>query len=190
MDRPPHEPLADSATTFNGLPRTPPSPPTSFLPIGHIALEIQSPSPSPSPSPSSPPPPTTYKISGLYISRALRSLGLGRTAMNTIEEFASRPPLGAKKLILEVVANEYPGREERNRALKFCAVADQDVGLKIDYMDEERSNAQRSLYPSIYSRHTKNESSNPITTNPPSTRQYEDIRPSRSQTISLARPHE
>lgn len=39
--------------------------------------------------------------------------------MNTIEEFASRPPLGAKKLILEVVANEYPGREERNRALKF-----------------------------------------------------------------------
>ncbi|RAL60585.1 hypothetical protein DID88_009780 [Monilinia fructigena] len=55
------EPLIDSATTFNGVPRTPPSPPTSFLPIGHIALEVQSPSPSP---PSLPLPPQPTKSPG------------------------------------------------------------------------------------------------------------------------------
>ncbi|TGO52562.1 hypothetical protein BOTNAR_0320g00050 [Botryotinia narcissicola] len=100
------EPLIDSATTFNALPRTPPSPPHSFLPIGHIALEVQ---------PSS----STYKISGLYISGAMRSLGLGRATMDTIEALASSPPISARKLLLEVIANEYPGKEERNVALKI-----------------------------------------------------------------------
>ncbi|KAF7919180.1 uncharacterized protein EAE98_009500 [Botrytis deweyae] len=107
------EPLIDSATTFNALPRTPPSPPHSFLPIGHIALEVQPSSPISS-SPSS-----TYKISGLYISGAMRSLGLGRATMDTIETLASSPPISAKKLLLEVIANEYPGKEERNVALKI-----------------------------------------------------------------------
>ncbi|KAM0169733.1 hypothetical protein ACHAPC_005745 [Botrytis cinerea] len=104
------EPLIDSATTFNAQPRTPPSPPHSFFPIGHIALEVQPSSPT---SPSS-----TYKISGLYISGALRSLGLGRATMDTMETLASSAPISAQKLILEVIANEYPGKEERNVALK------------------------------------------------------------------------
>lgn len=104
------EQLLDSATAFNAQPRTPPSPPHSFLPIGHIALEVQPSSPS---SPS-----TTYKISGLYISSPLRSFGLGRASMDTIEALASSPPISAKKLTLEVMANEYPGKEERNAALK------------------------------------------------------------------------
>ncbi|KAJ8068106.1 hypothetical protein OCU04_003678 [Sclerotinia nivalis] len=118
------EPLVDSATTFNALPRTPPSPPHSFLPIGHIALEVQSSSPpSPPSSPSSSTTTTTplcstYKISGLYISSALRGNGLGRAAMDTIEILASSPPISAQKLILEVIANEYPGKEERRIALK------------------------------------------------------------------------
>ncbi|KAM3149923.1 hypothetical protein ABEW05_009784 [Botrytis cinerea] len=105
------EPLIDSATTFNAQPRTPPSPPHSFFPIGHIALEVQPSSPTSSPS-------STYKISGLYISGALRSLGLGRATMDTMETLASSAPISAQKLILEVIANEYPGKEERNVALK------------------------------------------------------------------------
>ncbi|KAI9641477.1 hypothetical protein NHQ30_010284 [Ciborinia camelliae] len=118
------EPLVDSATTFNALPRTPPASPHSFLPVGHIALEVQAPSPSSSPSlttttsaPATPLLPT-YKISGLYISGALRSSGLGRASMDTIERLASSPPISAKKLVLEVMANEFPGKTERAIALK------------------------------------------------------------------------
>ncbi|APA15055.1 hypothetical protein SS1G_13590 [Sclerotinia sclerotiorum 1980 UF-70] len=109
--------LVDSATTFNALPRTRPSPPHSFLPIGHIALEVQSFSPPSSPTTTTPLY-STYKISGLYISSPLRGYGLGRTAMDTVETLACSPPISAQKLILEVIANEYPGKEERRIALK------------------------------------------------------------------------
>ncbi|KAF7857218.1 hypothetical protein EAF04_009459 [Stromatinia cepivora] len=112
------ESLIDSATTFNALPRAPPSPPHSFLPIGHIALEVQPSSPPSSPTTTTTPLLPTYKISGLYTSSALRGHGLGRAAMDTIETLACSPRISAQKLILEVIANEYPGKEERRIALK------------------------------------------------------------------------
>src|SRR5437667_109843 len=34
-------PLSDSATSFGGKPRSPSSPPKSFIPVGHISLDSE-----------------------------------------------------------------------------------------------------------------------------------------------------
>ncbi|KAL3424901.1 hypothetical protein PVAG01_04182 [Phlyctema vagabunda] len=102
--------LTDTAVSLGGKPRPPLG--TSFLPVGHISLD---------------PDPTdrglevveegTYLISTFYISRALQGSGLGRAAMDIVEKMAVDEPLCAKVLTLDTVANDYPKREERLKAL-------------------------------------------------------------------------
>jgi GNAT superfamily N-acetyltransferase len=58
-----------------------------------------------------------YWISNFYISRALQGSGLGRAAMDTVEQLAISEPLCAKILGLNAINKDDPGREEKYRAL-------------------------------------------------------------------------
>ncbi|KAH8590204.1 hypothetical protein B0O99DRAFT_722272 [Bisporella sp. PMI_857] len=110
------EPLADSALFFRGKSRTIPLPQRTFIPVGHICLGRV---------------PAEYEISGFaknekglywiskfYISRALQGSGLGRAAMDTIENLATSEPLCAKTLTLNAITKEVPDdRDEKYKAL-------------------------------------------------------------------------
>ena len=115
-------PLVDSARTYGGRPRTPPSPAKSFIPIGHICLG-QVPVDYWTPAP-----PGTHKmeeaagsgwywISNFYVSRALQGAGLGRAAMDTAESIAISEPLNAKVLGLNSINKVDEGREPKYEAL-------------------------------------------------------------------------
>jgi GNAT superfamily N-acetyltransferase len=109
------EPLVDSAITFGGKPRIIPSPQKSFIPVGHICLSRG---------------PADYKTAGLvgneeglywisnfYVSRALQGSGLGRAAMDTVENIAISEPLCAKTLAMNAINKDDPEREEKYKAL-------------------------------------------------------------------------
>ncbi|KAJ8066630.1 hypothetical protein OCU04_005678 [Sclerotinia nivalis] len=109
------EPLVDSAISFGGKPRDILSPQRTFIPIGHICLG----------------PPSEnylnlgyvsrtegfYWISNFYISRALQGTGLGKAAMDTVENLAICEPLCASTLGLNTIDKVDPGREEKYKAL-------------------------------------------------------------------------
>ncbi|KAF5868602.1 uncharacterized protein Bfra_012249 [Botrytis fragariae] len=109
------EPLVDSANFFGGILRDIPSPQRTFIPIGHICL--------------GPPsenylnlgyvPKTEgfYWISIFYVSRALQGTGLGKTAIDTIENIAISEPLCAKTLGMNAINKVDPEREEKYKAL-------------------------------------------------------------------------
>jgi hypothetical protein len=92
--------LLDSATSLGGKSRTLPALPKTFIPVGHIALDTEY---------------ETekfrgddleglYWISTFYISHALQNCGLGRAAMDVVENTATAEPLCAKTLALSTVA--------------------------------------------------------------------------------------
>lgn len=58
-----------------------------------------------------------YWISNFYISRALQGSGLGRAAMDTIENLAISEPLNAKSLALNAINKDDPNRVEKYKAL-------------------------------------------------------------------------
>lgn len=109
------EPLVDSAISFGGKPRDIPSPQRIFIPIGHICL--------------GPPsenylnlgyiPKTEgfYWISNFYVSHALQGGGLGKIAMDTVENLAISEPLYAKILGMNAINKIDPEREEKYKAL-------------------------------------------------------------------------
>jgi hypothetical protein len=91
------EPLVDSATFFGGKPRTIPSPQRTFIPVGHTALGHAS---------------STYInvgyvkdeeglywIANFYFSRALQGSGLGRAAMDTVENLAIQNRCAARSWV-------------------------------------------------------------------------------------------
>ena len=104
-------PLADSATSLGGKPRSPNSC-KKFLPVGHISLNKEYESPG-----YAEPAEGLYWIATFYISSALQSMGLGRAAMDAVESMAISEPLCAKTLSLSTVANDYDSKEERWIAL-------------------------------------------------------------------------
>ncbi len=89
----------DTAAALGGKPRTPSS--QSFIPVGHISLDAESPNPDQADASKG-----IYCITTFYISRALQSGGLGRAAMDVIESEAVNEPLCAKVLSLDTLANE------------------------------------------------------------------------------------
>jgi GNAT superfamily N-acetyltransferase len=94
-------PLIDTASTLGGRARSPPTPAPSFIPVGHISLDSESPEPG-----LCDPSQGIYAITSFYISRALQGGGLGRAAMDAVEEMGSREPLCAKALSLDTLAKE------------------------------------------------------------------------------------
>ena len=90
-------------------------PQTTFVPVGHICLGRVS---------------SLYEVAGFsrdeeglygisifYVSRALQGSGLGRTAMDMIENLAISEPLCARTLALNAINKDDPESEEKYRAL-------------------------------------------------------------------------
>ncbi|KAL2068411.1 hypothetical protein VTL71DRAFT_16509 [Oculimacula yallundae] len=116
--------LQDTAISLGGKERSPASSSAiPFVPVGHISLNRE------------------YEEEGyvdveegllfiatFWISPPLQGTGLGRSAMSSIENLASQPPLNAHTLALSTVANEYEGKKERWAALKRAppAISNQD----------------------------------------------------------------
>jgi GNAT superfamily N-acetyltransferase len=111
-------PLLDTALTFGGKERSIPEPQKSFIPVGHICLGAVSLT---SVNPSFLPPDFSetgwFWISNFYVSRALQGGGLGRAAMDTVENMAISEPLNARVLGLNAICAEDGEREEKYAAL-------------------------------------------------------------------------
>ncbi|PNP45672.1 hypothetical protein TGAMA5MH_02897 [Trichoderma gamsii] len=94
------EAIVDTATTLAKSPRTPTL--TTFMPIGHIALDLY-----PERNTQFSLPQSTVWIKSLYISRTMQSGGFGRSAMYQIEHLATCPPLNATTMALDTSTKEY-----------------------------------------------------------------------------------
>ncbi|KAH7117282.1 hypothetical protein B0J13DRAFT_571188 [Dactylonectria estremocensis] len=95
--------LVDTSETLLGKPRTPTQ--TTFLPVGHIALNIHDP-PYYTKLGLTVPEQGSYWIKSLYISYILQGLGVGGAAMNIAERICMEEPLNAKHLLLDTVHHE------------------------------------------------------------------------------------
>lgn len=116
------EALIDSATALANSPRTPTS--ISFLPIGHIALDLY-----PDRNTRFSLPQSTVWVKSLYISRTMQSGGFGRSAMHQIEHLATLPPLSATTMALDTATKEYQTRPD---CLAFYAKM---TGRKVEAKD-------------------------------------------------------
>jgi len=105
------KPLIDSASSLGGKPRAP-NVGKTFIPVGHISLNKEYET-----AGYAEPVEGLYWIATFYISTALQFMGLGRAAMDAVENMAISEPLCAKTLALSTVANEYDDKEERWAAL-------------------------------------------------------------------------
>jgi hypothetical protein len=109
------EPLVDSAISFGGKSRIIPPPQRTFTPVGHICLGRVS--AHYETSGFSKNEEGLYGISNFYVSRALQGNGLGRAAMDTVENLAISEPLCPKTLALNAINKDDPDREEKYKAL-------------------------------------------------------------------------
>jgi GNAT superfamily N-acetyltransferase len=100
------DPLIDTAESLRAKPRTPSH--TKFYPVGHISLDDSNDKPGnfvldlPAEG--------VYWIKTFYISKALRSKGIGRAAMDIVESMAIDEPLCAKTLALDTAEKEMQKR--------------------------------------------------------------------------------
>ncbi|KAI9810597.1 MAG: hypothetical protein M1827_006159 [Pycnora praestabilis] len=104
-------PISDTAKALQGAPRTPQTS-HAFIPIGHISLDSENDEDESLANV----PEHLYCISTFYVSPVLRSSGLGRAAMDVVEELAVKGPINAKALALSTLAKEVYDDEERDRA--------------------------------------------------------------------------
>jgi GNAT superfamily N-acetyltransferase len=72
----------------------------------------------------------SYWISNFYVSRALQGSGLGRAAMDTVENLAISEPLCAKTLGLNAINKDDSDMEEKYRALGLTIPPASVSGLK------------------------------------------------------------
>ena len=107
-------PLFDTATTFGGSSRRPTNIP--FIPVGHISLDSCYEEPEKVASDNLGE--GVYWISTFYISKALQKYGLGRAAMDFVEEMAVNEPLNAKTLGLSTARSQPELNRERWAAMK------------------------------------------------------------------------
>jgi len=99
--------LIDTAEALGGKIRVPPTPPLSFIPVGHISLDSETSDPT-----QADPSKGIYAITTFYVSRVLQHGGIGRAAMDAVEAMAINEPLCAKTLTLDTIANESAKSEE------------------------------------------------------------------------------
>ncbi|KAL6917600.1 hypothetical protein ACHAPO_000591 [Fusarium lateritium] len=115
-------PLIDTAFSLRGKPRTPSH--TKFHPVGHISLDhtnekkgdfvLDLPEEG------------VYWIKTFYISKALRSKGIGRAAMDLVESMAIDEPLCAKTLALDTAQKDTQKRLYREKTGSELASSNQD----------------------------------------------------------------
>lgn len=103
----------DSATAFGGKARTPTS--ISFIPVGHISLDSQYEEPYKVADHDLPK--DIYWIATFYVSQALQQFGLGRAAMDSVEEMATKEPLNATMLGLSTARSVDEGNQARWAAM-------------------------------------------------------------------------
>lgn len=92
----------------------------NFSPIGHIALstsneearlpELYLPSQG------------IVWIKTLYVCHALQGEGIGRTAMDIVEEMAAKPPFSAKILALDTIYKDDQLKEEEHTVKKSYSI--------------------------------------------------------------------
>ncbi|TFB03399.1 hypothetical protein CCMA1212_004429 [Trichoderma ghanense] len=99
------EPIVDTAQELGKSPRTPTS--ESFIPIGHIALDLY-----PDRNEQFKLPQSTVWIKSLYISWAIQAGGFGRSAMHQLERLATQPPLRATTMALDTVTKLFQATPE------------------------------------------------------------------------------
>ncbi|RDL37374.1 uncharacterized protein BP5553_04807 [Venustampulla echinocandica] len=108
-------PLIDSAHSLGGKVRKDSDHLAgSFIPVGHISLDGDGADPA---GPLSYGLKDVYRIANFYASWELQSTGLGRAAMDALENMAVAEPLFAKTLALCAISDETDQDEERNTAL-------------------------------------------------------------------------
>ncbi|KAJ5731431.1 uncharacterized protein N7483_005939 [Penicillium malachiteum] len=102
------ETIQDTATSINAVPREPSQ--AVFTPIGHISLDSENPDAKDVELdiPSS----GAFWIKTFYVTQCLQSQGIGRAAMDQVEEMAIREPLNAKTLLLDTVEKDDQMRED------------------------------------------------------------------------------
>ncbi|KAJ5719844.1 hypothetical protein N7493_006722 [Penicillium malachiteum] len=102
------ETIQDTATSINAVAREPSQ--AVFTPIGHISLDSVNPEAKgvelgiPSSG--------AFWIKTFYVTQCLQSQGIGRAAMDQVEEMAIREPLNAKTLLLDTVEKDDQMRED------------------------------------------------------------------------------
>lgn len=99
------EPIIDTASSVGRVPRQPTTKP--FIPIGHTALER-----CPDYDARFSYPENTIWLKSLYISWALQTAGLGRSAMVLTELIAKSPPHNAELLALDTLKGSYQVSEK------------------------------------------------------------------------------
>ncbi|CAG2000994.1 unnamed protein product [Fusarium graminearum] len=111
------EPLVDTADSLRAKPRTPSH--TKFYPVGHISLDhtnekmgdfvLDLPKKG------------VYWIKTFYISKALRSKGIGRAAMDLVESMAIDEPLCAKTLAIDTAQKDTQKRIYREKGVELAS---------------------------------------------------------------------
>ncbi|KAJ5341184.1 hypothetical protein N7541_010308 [Penicillium brevicompactum] len=102
------EQLEDTAVTLNAVPRQPTK--ESFIPIGHISLDSYNPDAErfdldiPSEG--------VFWIKTFYINQSTQGQGIGRAAMDQVEDMAVREPLLAKTLMLDTMHKDDQKRDD------------------------------------------------------------------------------
>ena len=110
-----HVTLQDSARSIHAACRQ--AAQEAFLPVGHISLDSENPEAAkitldlPSTG--------VFWIKTFYVSQLLQGKGIGRAAMDEIEEMAVREPINAKTLVIDTVQEDDQVREDFAQAAKI-----------------------------------------------------------------------
>lgn len=105
------DPIIDTCSHVGSLPRQPAN--TPFTPIGHTALELNPDYDVPLSYPVS----STIWVKSLYISWALQTAGLGRSAMLLTEHIARSEPHNCTLLALDTMQGAYQVSEKHLKNL-------------------------------------------------------------------------
>ncbi|KAJ5097645.1 hypothetical protein N7456_008366 [Penicillium angulare] len=108
LDPKSNEELQDTATSINAVSRQPSH--KTFIPIGHISLD--SANPEAKDVELDIPGVDSFWIKTFYVTQSLQSQGVGRAAMDEVEDMAVTEPLNAKTLLLDTVQKDDQLREE------------------------------------------------------------------------------
>ncbi|KAF4497364.1 hypothetical protein FAGAP_6467 [Fusarium agapanthi] len=115
-------PLVDTAESLRAKPRKPTN--TKFYPVGHISLDDRN--EKTGNFVLDLPKEGVYWIKTFYVSKALRSKGIGRAAMDIVESMAIEEPLCAKTLALDTAEKEMQKKLYREKNGKELGSTNQD----------------------------------------------------------------
>ncbi|KAG4278924.1 uncharacterized protein LW94_8973 [Fusarium fujikuroi] len=115
-------PLVDTAESLRAKPRKPTH--TKFYPVGHISLDDRN--EKTGNFVLDLPKEGVYWIKTFYVSKALRSKGIGRAAMDIVESMAIEEPLCAKTLALDTAEKEMQKKLYREKNGKELGSTNQD----------------------------------------------------------------